>query len=331
MTVRVGVIGAGDFGELHLKILSAHPEAEIAWICVRTPERAQKMAQQYGGKPTTVLEDVLRDPEVDAVSVLTPEPVHYEQVMASLEHGKHVLIEKPVTTDPREAAELYEQVKRTGLIVMPAHICRFIPAYAKARDYLTGKTPVSIHARRNVPRERLPLHNRIHPVLMALSHDIDLILAYVQASPRRVYAMERKTEENLQNPDIFWGMIEFDNGCIAALETLWVLPSNARYVDAVMEIATVDEVLHVSYPAGGVWIDGKDGFSFPDPSLIDCINGEWSGALKDEISYFIKCVQSKEQPEVVTMEDAVKGIKLAHALILSAKDRREITFQPAAG
>lgn len=327
MAVRIGVIGAGDFGELHLKILAAHPEAEIAWICVRTPSRTREMAQKYGGKPTGSYEDILKDDTVDAISILTPEQVHYEQVMAALEHGKDVLVEKPVTTDPEEAEKIAAKAAQTGRIVLPAHVCRFIPEYAKVRQYLSegeGKQPVSVFARRNIPRNRLPLHNRIHPVLMALSHDIDLIISYVKSDPLRVYALERKTEPHLENPDLFWGLIEFSNGCLAALETLWVLPTDARYVDASMEIATKDEVIHVSYPGGGIWIDHHTGYQFPDPGIVDYINGEWIGALRYEIDYFINCVKRQEKPTIVTLEEAIMGIKLARSLIESAGGKGEI-------
>lgn len=326
MAVHIGVIGAGDFGELHLKILADHPEVEIAWICVRTSSRAREMAQKYGGKHTVSYEDILKDDSVEAISILTPEQVHYEQVMAALDHGKNVLVEKPITTDPDEAVAIAEKAAQTGLIVLPAHVCRFMPQYAKVRQILSegGKQPVSIYARRNIPKNRLALHNRIHPVLMALSHDIDLIISFVDSKPKRVFAMERKTEPGLENPDIFWGLIEFTNGCIAALETLWVLPTDARYVDASMEIATKEEVIHVSYPGSGLWIDHKLGYQFPDPGIVDYINGEWVGALRDEINYFINCVMRREKPTVVTVEEAVMGINLAQSLIQSAGGKGEI-------
>ncbi|MBE3584419.1 MAG: Gfo/Idh/MocA family oxidoreductase [Limnochordaceae bacterium] len=333
MTLTFGVIGAGDFGERHLQVLAAHPSAEIAWVCDRDAGRAQQMAERYGGRPTTDLAEVLQDPAVQAVSVLTPEHVHCEQVLAALAAGKDVLVEKPVTTSAQEAAALQLKVRETGRIVMPAHISRFIPSYAKAREYLGPQglgNPVSIHARRNVPRERLALHNRIHPVFMALSHDIDLVLSYVKSEPRRVVAMERKTDPALQNPDIFWGLVEFENGCIAALETLWVLPNSACYVDAAMEIATPGGVVHVRYPSDALWLDLPQGHAFPDPAIFDTVNGEIFGALRDEISYFIRCVERREEPSVVTLQDAVTGLRIAEALVTAARERREVRLEAGA-
>lgn len=327
--MRIGVIGAGDFGELHLKILKEHPDAEIAYICVRNLERGRAKTEKYGGVLTNRYEDMLEDDTVEAVSVLTPEQVHFEQVMKALEHGKHVLVEKPVTMNPEEAEILAAKAEKKGLIVMPGHTCRFLASFAKARGYLKElqREPVSIHARRNIPRERLALHNRVHPVLMALSHDIDLVLSYVESKPTRVMAMERKTDSSLENPDIFWGLVEFENGCIAALETLWVLPTSARYVDSAMEIATTQEVLHVSYPSAGFWVDDAAGFLFPDPALTDVVNGEQAGALKDEIHYFLKCVRARVTPEVVTLNDAANGLRIAQALIRSAGEKKEIRFE----
>ena len=304
---------------------------EGAWICVRHPERVARLAEKYGCRLTTRYEDLLEDETVDAIGVLTPESVHFEQAMAALEHGKHVLIEKPVSTDSLEVAMLAQKARETKLVAMPGHTCRFINGFARARAYLQeeGITPVSIHARRNIPRERLALHNRTHPVLMALSHDIDLVLSYVNSRPKRIIGMERKTDPALENPDIFWGMIQFEDGCIAALETLWVLPTSGRYVDSAMEIAAVDRVIHVTYPSDSIWIDTAKGYDYPDPAFFEKVNGEWTGALKSEISYFVRCIREKKAPEVVTLEEAAVGVRIAQLLIQSAKEGRELLFEEA--
>lgn len=329
--MRIAVIGAGDFGALHLKVYQELPDVEVAWICVRHPEKVAALAQACNCRVTTRYEDILEDGTVDAVSVLTPEHVHFEQAMAALEHGKHVLIEKPVSTDAKEVALLARKAKEKGLVAMPGHTCRFIAGFARARAYLSQKQiiPVSIHAKRNIPRERLALHNRTHPVLMALSHDIDLILSYVHVRPQRIFGMQRKTDPSLQNPDIFWGMIQFEDGCIAALETLWVLPTSGRYVESAMEIAGVDEVVHVNYPSDAIWIETAHGRDYPDPAFFEYVNGEWIGALKSELAYFVRCVREGRTPEVVTLEEAAVGVRIAQLLIQSANEGREIAFEEA--
>lgn len=326
--MRIGVVGAGDFGKLHLQILSDIPDVEIAYICVRNTERVKGLAESCGARLTSRYKDIIDDKTVDAVSVLTPEQVHFEQVMAALNHGKHVLVEKPITTDLLEAKTLAKKARHTGLVLMPGHTCRFLPAFAKARQYLRdlGQEIVSIYAKRNIPRERLVLHNRIHPVLMALSHDIDQIVSFMPVLPRRVYAMERKTDKSLENPDVFWGLIEYENGCIAALETLWLLPTSARYVDSYMEIATSEKVLHASYPGDGFWVDSKEGHIYPDTAVNDVFWGQHTGALKDEICYFLRCVKENRAPDFVTAEEAVLGIEIGQALMRSASERREILF-----
>ena len=326
--MRIAAIGAGDFGALHLEVYNELPQVDIAWICERHPERIAHYAEKYQCRITANIDDVLNDPTVDAVSILTPEHAHFEQAMAALQHGKHVLIEKPVSTEAAQVEVIAKQADEKGLIAMPGHTCRFIGSFARARAYIEDQqiTPVSIFARRNIPRERLPLHNRTHPVLMALSHDIDLILSYVKSKPRRILGMERKTDPSLQNPDIFWGMIQFEDGCIVALETLWVLPTSGKYVESAMEIAGIDQVLHINYPSDGIWINTSHGLEFPDPAFFEKVNGEWTGALKSELSYFVRCVEERRKPEVVTMKEAATGLRIAQLLIQSAAEGREMTF-----
>lgn len=326
--MKVGVLGAGDFGVLHLDVLNQLNDVEIGWICVRDTEKIKEFAQKYECKITNDYNDLLNDSSIDAISVLTPEAVHFEQAKKALEYNKHVLIEKPVSIDPREVKILADIAKEKDLIAMPGHTCRFIGSFAMARTYLKDKnlSPISIYAKRNIPRERLSLHNRTHPVLMALSHDIDLIVSYVQSKPRTVYAIEKKTDTQLVNPDIFWGIIEFENDCIAVLETLWVLPTSAKYVDSVIEIACVNEVIHATFPSSGFWVDTHKGYIYPDPALFERINGQWHGALKDEIEYFCNCVIKKTKPEIVTMEEAVLDIQIANMLIDSAKQQRVLRY-----
>lgn len=327
--MRIAVVGAGDFGVLHLKVYDELTDVQIVWICVRHPEKIMDLVEKYHCKVTTRYADILEDDTVDAISILTPEAVHFEQAMQALEHGKHVLVEKPVSFYDDEAKKLAQKAKETGLIAMPGHTCRFIAGFARARAYLeeNSLTPISIHAKRNIPRERLPMHNRTHPVMMALSHDIDLILSYVKSKPKRIIGMERKTEPTLQNPDIFWGMIQFEDGCIAALETLWVLPNSGRYVESAMEIAGINEVIHVNYPSDAIWIDSACGRLYPDPAFFEYVNGEWTGALKSELAYFVRCVNEDKAPTIVSMEEAATGIRIARLLIRSAAEGRELSYE----
>src|SRR5699024_12285413 len=79
----------------------------------------------------------------------------------------------------------------------------------------------SLRLKRNVPYERFSLHSRTHPVFMALSHDIDQLIWNTNSRPKRIYAMEKKIDDNIDMPGIFFGLIEMNDGMLCSLETQW--------------------------------------------------------------------------------------------------------------
>src|SRR5262245_64963322 len=105
--VRIGVIGLGIMGQQYARIYQAHPLAEVTAICTRRRERLDEIGEKYGVKARyTDYAEMLQKAPIDAVSVATPDFAHYEPVKAAINAGKHVLCEKPFTTDLREADEL---------------------------------------------------------------------------------------------------------------------------------------------------------------------------------------------------------------------------------
>jgi UDP-N-acetylglucosamine 3-dehydrogenase len=323
MRVGVAVIGAGDFGARHLTVLQAHPGAALRWVCDIRLARARAMAEQFGASGFTAdFREVLADPAVDAVFVLTPEHLHAPQTLEALAAGKHVLVEKPAASRPEEADAMAQAAAERGLVLMPGHLNRFVPAIARARQSLQEPgmgEPVSLFARKNIPRARLGLHNRTHPVLMALSHDIDLALWFIGRPALRVFAVERTTQPGLTNPDLFWGLIEFEGGCVAVLESLWMLPNESRYVQAEMEIACPGGIIQTRIPGDGLSVETPAGIVYPDTRTLFFAGGRWQGALYDEIDHFLRAAAGEAGPLVVTMEEAAEGLRVAHALMEAAR------------
>src|SRR5262245_50912982 len=105
--VRIGVIGLGIMGEQYTRIYRSHPLAEVTAICTRRHDRLTEIGERHGiqGRYTDYAEMLAQAP-IDAVCVATPDFAHYEPVKAAIEAGKHVLCEKPFTTDLREADAL---------------------------------------------------------------------------------------------------------------------------------------------------------------------------------------------------------------------------------
>src|SRR5215212_3621369 len=153
--VRYAVIGLGWFGEKHCEALAGLPDAELYALCTRRPERLQEVAGRFGVRRTyTDYRELLADPGVDAVSVVTMWDQHTGPALAALAAGKHVFVEKPLASTVADCDAIVAAAHAARGFFMVGHICRFNPRYAAAKAAVAegrlGKI-VSLYARRNIP------------------------------------------------------------------------------------------------------------------------------------------------------------------------------------
>jgi len=322
LSVRVALIGAGEWGQLHAKVLADLPGVDLAVVCDPDRAHAQKVAVPLGADSTGDVAAVIGDSSVDAVVIASPEDVHASQAESALRSGKHALVEKPVALTSDDAWHLVQVVRETGRILMPGHILRFVPAYAAVSEQLSDHTRVhSVFARRNVPATRFSGHQRTHTALMSLAHDLDLIQWYLDTQePERVYAVERRTLPGTGNPDVFWGIVEFSDGTIACVESLWTIPpGGSRYVDVELELSTDEGFIKVRNPDDVVTLVRDDKTSHPAISLDLQLGAHRFGALREELLHFVALARGDVKRQLVTIEDAAKVITLAEMLIRSAQ------------
>src|SRR5437763_11537243 len=155
MKVRHGVIGLGWFGEKHCEALAGLPNVELVAVCTRRQARLNEVAQRFGVRHTyTDFRDLLANPEVDAVSIVTMWDQHTAPALAALQAGKHVFLEKPMASTVADCTAIVTAARSAQGSLMIGHICRFNSRYAVAKTAIeegrVGKI-VSMYARRNLP------------------------------------------------------------------------------------------------------------------------------------------------------------------------------------
>ncbi|MDQ3710498.1 MAG: Gfo/Idh/MocA family oxidoreductase, partial [Actinomycetota bacterium] len=136
MSVRIALLGAGEWGQLHASVLAYLPGVDFV-VCDPDLSRARQVAGPYGADSTDDDTTVLEDASVDAVVIASPEDVHVSQAESALKSGKHALVEKPVALTSDDAWHLVHVARETSRILMPGHILRFVPAYAAVREQLS--------------------------------------------------------------------------------------------------------------------------------------------------------------------------------------------------
>jgi UDP-N-acetylglucosamine 3-dehydrogenase len=328
MSTRVALLGAGEWGQLHARVLASLPGVDLAVVCDPELPLAQRVAGSLGVASTDDAAAVIEDTAVDAVVIASPEDVHVSQAESALRSGKHALVEKPVSLTSSDAQRLASVVRETGRVLMPGHILRFVPAYAVVREQLSDHARVhSVFARRNVPVTRFSGHQRTHTALMSLAHDLDLILWYLDGQePERAYAVERRTLPETGNPDVFWGIIEFSGGTVACVESLWTIPpGGSRYVDVELELSTNEGLITVRNPDDAVTVVRDDKTSHPAATLDLQTGGHRFGALREELLHFVALIRGDAKHPLVTIDDAVKVIALAEMLMRSAQHGIPVT------
>src|SRR5919107_999193 len=328
MSVRVALLGAGEWGQLHARVLASLPGVDLTVVCDPEFSLAQRVAGSLGVASTEDVAAVMEVAPVDAVVIASLEDVYVSQAESALRSGKHALVEKPVALTSGEARRLAGLVRETDRVLMPGHILRFVPPYAVLHEELSDHARVhSVFARRNVPVTRFFRHQRTHTALMSLAHDFDLILWYLGGQePKRAYAVERRTLPEAGNPDVFWGIIEFSGGTVACVESLWTIPpGGGRYVDVEMEISTDEGLMTVRNPDDAVTVVRDDKTSHPAVTLDLQVGGHRSGALRDELLHFAALARGEVERPLVTIDEAAKVIALAEMLMRSAQHGTPVT------
>lgn len=327
--VRIAVIGLGWFGEKHCEALSGIPGVDLCALCTRTESRLKDLARTFGVSRTyTDYRQLVADPDVDAVSVVTMWDQHVGPTLAALKAGKHVFLEKPMASTATDCDRIVRAARATPKFFMVGHICRFNPRYAAAKtaidDGRIGRI-VSMYARRNIPalvgQSVLP---KIGPIIGDGVHDTDLMLWYSGAKVVSAYAQTVNVRK-LKNPDLGWTLFRFDTGAVGVLENNWFLPDTTAFqIDERMEIVGTRGSIHIHETHPNFSICDSTGWHSPDTTYWPLLHGVRAGALRDELSYFIQCILGNRKPSVITPEESAATVRACLAAEKSAATGRSV-------
>lgn len=329
--VRVGVIGVGAFGEVHLAAYKALHDVEIVAISDTSESRLSEVAARYGVKDSYAdYTELCARKDIDLVSVVTPEAHHLAPALAAMGQGKHVFLEKPIATRLDEAQAIAEGAEKAGVFLMVGHILRFENHYGtmkrKIDEGKLGKL-VSIHARRNRPRKLYQIYSREHAIIENAIHDIDICLWYTGARVESVRAFTRNIQGGA-HADINWCFLEFEDGAVACLETHWLIPDVAGVnTDDSMQIIGTQGVADLHFIPAGLNFWTEEGTEAANVSYDAWFNNHIWGAAKEEVSYMVNCVRQGQAPTIITPGEAVEALKVALALIRSAEKGQDVKLQ----
>lgn len=313
--VKIGVIGLGIMGEQYTRIYQVHPLAEVVAVCNRGEKRLAEIGHKYNVKTRyTNYEDVLNDKNVDAVCVATPDFAHYQPVKTALEAGKHILCEKPFTTELTEADELLrlsqsrpEQKLQVGF--NHRWLASYNHGYASIRNGEIGR-PVAGYARKNdtiwVSTEMIDWAADTTPIHFLGAHDIDLMRWFFASEPIEARAYGAKgvlQERGIDTYDLVQAQVKFENGAFATIESSWIYPNVfPTIVDSFVEVIGSGGHLHFDRKRESIEMSTETKFTFPKVFLTADIFGKLRGAFVECLSDFLDSVMNGTEPNVTAFD-----------------------------
>lgn len=328
MKLKVGVLGAGHLGKIHMKCLRELTDVyELVGFFDPDIQKAKEAAAQFELMPFHSIESLLDS--VDVVDIVTPTIYHYDCAVAAVKKFKHIFIEKPVTTTLDEAKSLIKLAGEAGVKAQVGHVERYNPAFTAARGHLNHPKFIETHRLAQFN----PRGTDVSVVLDLMIHDIDIVLAVTKANVRKVSASGVSVLSD--TPDIANARLELDNGCVANLTASRISLKAMRksrffQKDAYISVdflAKEAEIVRMREIEGepdpfSVTIDlgekGKKEILFDKPQV------EANNAIKDELNAFALAIIN-DTPTEIPLEHGTKALEVA--LLILEKMRQSAILQ----
>lgn len=315
--LKIGVLGAGHLGKIHMKLINEIDVLELVGFYDPNDSNAQKAEEKLQVKRYTDLEELIHS--CDAINIVTSTISHFECARMVLKNTKHVFIEKPMTSTLEEAFQLVELIKEANIKAQIGHVERFNPAFLAVKDYAFDPMFIETH--------RLAQFNPrgtdvsvIHDLMI---HDIDIILKLVNTNVKNIHASGVPIISD--SPDIANARIEFDNGCVANVTASRLSVKNMRKTrifqrDSYVSIDFLEKKteifkLYNEQPSDINTFEldlgenkQKKYIHFDTPEIIPV------NSIKMELESFANSIYQNKETEVTAM-DGLKAMEVAYGVL----------------
>jgi UDP-N-acetylglucosamine 3-dehydrogenase len=310
----VAVIGTGGWGKNHVRVYKELASTELVAVCDVNAERAKEVANQFGVKAYANSTHMLKNKEIEAVSVCTWSTKLAGEALKALKAGKHVLVEKPMATNTKQAEKLLETAEQNGLHLTVGFLMRFIPGLQHIREAVGNKKIgelVCATARRvSQWPERI---GDVGVVKDTAIHDIDVMRYIFNEDPVTVYA-KTGSMRHIKFEDYAQIMLTYRDGKSAFIESNWLTPYKTR----LLTVTGSGAIMRLDYMTQELWIEE------PKENLQP--RYRWQEPLKLELQHFADCILEKKKP-LITGVDGFKALQVAEAALRSSAKNRAIKLE----
>jgi len=319
-SVRIGVIGCGQWGPNHIRVFNSSPDAEVVACSDLEPGRLHQMRVLYPHiRTTTEYWQILGDPDIEAVVLATPTATHHKIVGEALRQGKDVLVEKPLADTLAHALSLAKLARARKRILMVGHTFMFNSGIVKLKEYIQSGMLGRIYYLNAIRTNLGPIRHDVSSVWDLASHDISIFNFLLNSTPLSVSA---RAEDFIQKglEDVAFVTLSYPKRVLVNIHVSWLNPRKVREITAVGEkmmvvwddldnvgpIRMYDKkvVRHKFYESFGEFqLLIKEGdLTIPKLALEE--------PLKAQSQHFLRAVRSRERP----ISDAGTGVEVVRAL-----------------
>lgn len=331
--IKIAVVGAGHWGPNLIGNFHDHRRSEVTWVIDRDASRLEATRLRFPEVKTgSDIEDVLRDPEVDALVIATPTSTHFDLTTLALQAGKHVLVEKPLADSVEKAVKLDALAKQVDRVLMVGHIFVYNTAAQRAKEFITSGELGRVYYLSMVRTNLGPIRVDVNAAWDLATHDIALASYWLESDPISVSA----TGGAWINPgveDAIFATVRYPGGVLVNLHASWLHPRKARDVTVVGEkrMLTFDDI-HPSEPLR--IYDKHVGDETSRLNFIDSFSSfrmavregdivvprvSMSQPLQNECEHFLDCVTSGGTP----LSGGAEGISVVRTLDALARSLKE--------
>tara|TARA_B100000927_G_scaffold225100_1_gene184837 strand:- start:142 stop:1146 length:1005 start_codon:yes stop_codon:yes gene_type:complete len=307
--VKVGVIGIGNMGWHHARVLSLLKDANLIGVADPNINRGKLAIEQFQCEWFADYHALL--PKVDAICIAVPTLLHHQVGLECLKAGVHVLIEKPIAASEAEAEALISESNKANCLLQVGHIERFNPAFRELNKIVNNEKIVVLEARRHSPNADRA--NDVSVVMDLMIHDIDLTLELVNSKIQKISAVGGRNSDGLI--DYVNATLVFSNNVIASLTASKMSHKKIRSLSAhcqngLVETDFLNHTLQIHRKSNESYTAEHGELVYRNDGFVEEVSTTSIEPLYAELEHFLKCVQGKELPEV-------DGEQASRALIIA--------------
>jgi predicted dehydrogenase len=346
--IGIGIIGAGNIAELNVAGYRYHPDARVVAVCDRNLERAQQAAARWGAeRACSELAELLSDPSVDAVEILTPTYLHHAHALEAIRAGKHVSIQKPIANTVRQAVEMVEEAARAGVVLRVSECAFFYPPLVRAKRLIAEGaigTPTFVRIHTVVGRTESAFQAGLDPsgytwrfdhrspgghLFDDMIHKYGIALWLFEEPIERVHAVVRQGPLFFETPTVAL----FEYGRRDLLGSLDVQYAPEMLVRSAYYGA--DEFIEVQGTSGFVWVTRMTGQLHDLPALVVYrgdgtstsyagLDTDWAAGFRGAAAHFVEALRDGRPDPEMTGPQAIDALRVCFAVYRSSNEGRPV-------